>query len=195
MTRSEWTSLPAICPERPWAFSCSTSLSCPWHQARHRYRYLGLACAGAADQDDVVGLVEEVAARKHVVTNSDDIDGSTKATILNEAARGPAKSYAERGRRYVHFSLDDLSSAFPQRLETAGVFRLTRNPIYTLFLLPIVALSVYSVMAAILAAIAYVAAMNKGVIVPEERALAEHFGLEYKNYASRTPRWLFRRAA
>ena len=46
------------------------------------------------------------------MTNSDDTDGSTKATILNEAARGPAKSYAERGRRYAHFSMEDLSSAF-----------------------------------------------------------------------------------
>jgi protein-S-isoprenylcysteine O-methyltransferase Ste14 len=78
-----------------------------------------------------------------------------------------------------------------EHLTTTGAFRFTRNPIYCLFLLPIAGIAGYSVPAAVLAAIAYVVAMSRLVIAPEEQALLARFGDEYRNYVATTPRWLF----
>jgi protein-S-isoprenylcysteine O-methyltransferase Ste14 len=78
----------------------------------------------------------------------------------------------------------------PRSLTVHGAFRITRNPIYCLFLLPIGGLAAYSAPAAALAAVAYIVAMSRLVIGPEEQALLARFGYEYAAYSARTPRWL-----
>jgi len=80
----------------------------------------------------------------------------------------------------------------PRRLETRAAFRFTRNPIYSIFLLPILSLSVYSPVASILAVCIYITTMNRMVIAAEEKAMRNEFGDQYLEYTRRTPRWLFR---
>ena len=78
----------------------------------------------------------------------------------------------------------------PPRLCTTGVFRVTRNPIYLAFTLPLAALGALSVAAATLTLALYLTLITRLVIRGEERALAKTFGAEFESYARRTPRWL-----
>lgn len=91
-----------------------------------------------------------------------------------------------------HMSLKLRASTFgvPRRLVTDGVFRLSRNPIYVAFLLPLLTFGYYSWLAALLAITVYVVGMTRFVIAREERHLATVFGSEYAAYFRSTPRWL-----
>lgn len=78
----------------------------------------------------------------------------------------------------------------PRHLVSTGLFAVSRNPMYVCFLLPLSAWALWSPLAAVVAVIAYVVAMNILVIRQEEAALRETFGAEYEDYASRVPRWI-----
>jgi protein-S-isoprenylcysteine O-methyltransferase Ste14 len=97
-------------------------------------------------------------------------------------------------QRRLGLTADAFRFGQPARLATTGVFGLTRNPIYCLFLVPIASLAVYSPVAAVLTAAAYVALMTWLVIVPEERVLRATFGSAYDAYCEATPRWIVIRA-
>ena len=71
------------------------------------------------------------------------------------------------------------------------MFRVSRNPIYLAFTLPLVALGVLSITAAALTQALYLTAITLLVIRGEERDLAKTFGAEFEAYAAKTPRWLF----
>ena len=94
-----------------------------------------------------------------------------------------------------HMGLSPAAMTFgrPIRLIVDGPFRYSRNPIYSLFLLPIAALGIYSLSAAFVTATVYVWTMNRFVIGAEEFSLATQFGDDYLRYAAKTPRWLFLR--
>ena len=79
MTRSEWVSRVAIWPGLRRSFSCSRALtSSTVEKNRTRLRWCSIACtpiavarwvfprAGAADEDDVVSVLQELAAMKLV---------------------------------------------------------------------------------------------------------------------------------
>lgn len=93
-------------------------------------------------------------------------------------------------QRHMRLSLLADSFGAPRFLVTDGVFRYTRNPIYVAFLLPLASIAVFSVWAAAVAILLYVAAMTLTVIRKEERDLLSAFGRNYESYAAGTPRWL-----
>jgi protein-S-isoprenylcysteine O-methyltransferase Ste14 len=76
-------------------------------------------------------------------------------------------------------------------LVTSGVYRFTRNPMYTgmLFFLAGVALA-FSHLAAFAALPAFLIYMNRFQISPEEAALSRTFGPAYAAYRQRVRRWL-----
>ncbi|NOT71253.1 MAG: isoprenylcysteine carboxylmethyltransferase family protein [Hyphomicrobium sp.] len=92
-----------------------------------------------------------------------------------------------------HMRLSLLANTFgsPQRLVTGGIFRLSRNPIYVAFFVPLASLAIISLPAAIAASALYVAAMNATVISKEERDLRAAFGAEFETYLATVPRWIF----
>lgn len=85
-----------------------------------------------------------------------------------------------------------LSNSFgqPNRLMTQGVFSVSRNPIYTAFLLPLMGLAYYSLPAMLAAVSLYLFTMTRFVIRSEEAALSRRFGATYTAYCAHTPRWL-----
>ena len=94
-------------------------------------------------------------------------------------------------QRHMRLSLLSSSYGQPQTLTTSGVFGVTRNPIYVAFLLPLLSIGYYSIPAALMACVLYIAAMTSFIIRGEEAILSKTFGAAYDRYAAATPRWLF----
>jgi protein-S-isoprenylcysteine O-methyltransferase Ste14 len=81
-------------------------------------------------------------------------------------------------------------TATPPELCTSGLFAYSRNPVYLAFVVPLAAIAVWSLSAAVAAIIVYLAATTRFVIRGEERALQATFGQAYDAYCRTTPRWL-----
>jgi protein-S-isoprenylcysteine O-methyltransferase Ste14 len=83
---------------------------------------------------------------------------------------------------------------YPERvnaLVTAGVYRVSRNPMYLGMLLCLAALAVWlGNLLAVLILPLFVAYLSRFQIEPEERAIRTRFGDEYVDYCSRVRRWL-----
>jgi protein-S-isoprenylcysteine O-methyltransferase Ste14 len=76
-------------------------------------------------------------------------------------------------------------------LVTAGVYRVTRNPMYIGFILLYFGLSiVLTSVWILLLLIPVVLILQRGVVLREEAYLARKFGDDYTRYAERVPRWL-----
>jgi protein-S-isoprenylcysteine O-methyltransferase Ste14 len=93
-------------------------------------------------------------------------------------------------QRHMGTALTASQTITPPKLTTSGIFRYSRNPIYLAFVMPLAALGTYSAAAAIVAIVAYIAAMNIWVIDGEEKELRVIFGADYDAYRASTPRWL-----
>jgi protein-S-isoprenylcysteine O-methyltransferase Ste14 len=85
----------------------------------------------------------------------------------------------------------------PMRLDessavvVAGVYRITRNPMYAGLLLVLLGWAVFLAnIAALIGPVAFVLYISRFQIVPEERALERKFGPPYLNYKQRVRRWL-----
>lgn len=76
-------------------------------------------------------------------------------------------------------------------LVTAGVYRLTRNPMYAGVALVLVAWSVFLAAPwSFFAPVVFVAYVTRFQIIPEERVLASLFGGSYATYRAKVRRWL-----
>ncbi|MEM8738667.1 MAG: isoprenylcysteine carboxylmethyltransferase family protein [Planctomycetota bacterium] len=76
-------------------------------------------------------------------------------------------------------------------LVTAGVFALTRNPMYLGMTLILLGLCVIAGSATVwVVPPLFVVAIDRGLIRIEERMLAQRFGDEYADYRTRVRRWL-----
>ncbi len=76
-------------------------------------------------------------------------------------------------------------------LVSAGIYQMTRNPMYLGLLLVLIAWAVFLSSAwALLGAAGFVLYMSRFQIAPEERALLRLFGSEYASYKARVRRWL-----
>jgi protein-S-isoprenylcysteine O-methyltransferase Ste14 len=88
-------------------------------------------------------------------------------------------------------TLNPLKPQAASALVTAGVFRLTRNPMYLGLALVLAGLAAwFGNAASALLLVGFVAWITRFQIVPEERALRAHFGTEFEAYAQQVRRWL-----
>jgi protein-S-isoprenylcysteine O-methyltransferase Ste14 len=88
-------------------------------------------------------------------------------------------------------TVNPLAPAKAGKLVVSGFYKLSRNPMYLGMLLILVAAFVFlgeAVNAAYLAA--FVILMNEMQIKPEEKALEEKFGDDYRAYKKRVRRWV-----
>ena len=95
-------------------------------------------------------------------------------------------------QRYMGVALSARTTSTPVRLCTTGPFKYSRNPIYLSFVIPLAALSVFSITAASTSVAVYIFAMTRFVIRHEEQILRASFGMLFEDYVCRTPRWILR---
>ncbi len=76
-------------------------------------------------------------------------------------------------------------------LVTTGIYALSRNPMYTALAFALLALATWLANGISLLIIpAFILYLTRFQIIPEERALTQIFGVEYKAYQQKTRRWL-----
>lgn len=93
--------------------------------------------------------------------------------------------------RKADTTVNPMTPEESSRVVQHGIYRHTRNPMYLGFLFVLVAWAVWLAAPwALLGPVLYVAWMTRFQILPEERALAERFGDEYRAYCRRTRRWV-----
>lgn len=92
-----------------------------------------------------------------------------------------------RARTTVDPRTPEASSA----LVCSGVYRYSRNPMYVGFMLWLVAWGVFLGSGwGLLGVVVFVLYMNRFQITPEERALRDLFGDEFRGYEQRVRRWI-----
>lgn len=93
--------------------------------------------------------------------------------------------------RKADTTVNPMTPEESSRVVQHGIYRHTRNPMYLGFLFVLVAWAVWLAAPwALLGPVLYAAWMTRFQILPEERALAERFGDEYRAYCRRTRRWV-----
>ncbi len=76
-------------------------------------------------------------------------------------------------------------------LVTSGIFRWTRNPMYLAMALLLLAFAIYlQTLTAYVWVLVFVLYLNEFQIKPEEKALRQLFGPEYRQYCQQVRRWL-----
>ncbi|MBW7469504.1 isoprenylcysteine carboxylmethyltransferase family protein [Marinobacter sp. M216] len=93
--------------------------------------------------------------------------------------------------RRVQTTVDPRKPESSSSLVCSGIYSVTRNPMYVGFTLVLLALTVFLASPwLLLIVLAFVLYLDHYQIRPEERALANLFGPEFKAYQSRVRRWL-----
>ncbi|MFS4468099.1 methyltransferase family protein [Maribacter sp. 2210JD10-5] len=87
-------------------------------------------------------------------------------------------------------TVDPSNPSKATSLVTGGIYQFSRNPMYLAMLLILLAAGLkFGNAFNTLIAAGFVAYMNRFQIKPEEKALLEKFGKEYKTYCSLVRRW------
>lgn len=120
---------------------------------------------------------------------ADELRGFGPGAVVLLAAVAVFFAIALLIQRHMELALNATSFGNPSRLVTGGVFRLSRNPIYVAFLVPLLSIGYFSPLAAFASCIAYLLAMTRLVIKPEEEVLIREFGIDYQAYRATVPRW------
>ena len=93
--------------------------------------------------------------------------------------------------RLARTTVNPLNPHASSSLVIKGVYRYSRNPMYVGFLCWILAWGVYlDNPLALLLGLAFIPYMNRFQIMPEEKALTNLFGYEYRTYCKQVRRWL-----
>lgn len=88
-------------------------------------------------------------------------------------------------------TVNPLRPARASQLVVAGVYRISRNPMYLGLLLGLIALTVYlAAPMALSGPVGFGGYIDRFQIRPEERALEAKFGGAYADYKRRVRRWL-----
>ena len=88
-------------------------------------------------------------------------------------------------------TVNPLKPEATSKIVTTGIYRFSHNPMYLGFLLFLLAWAVFlSNASAYFFLPAFVFYMNCFQIIPEERALAEKFGEQFKKYRLTVRRWI-----
>ncbi len=87
-------------------------------------------------------------------------------------------------------TVDPTKPANASKLVTSGIYQFSRNPMYLALLVVLLAWGLWLENAFnVLIATGFVAYLNRFQIIPEEEALIELFGKEYKHYCVLVRRW------
>jgi protein-S-isoprenylcysteine O-methyltransferase Ste14 len=98
---------------------------------------------------------------------------------------------AVKAFRSADTTVDPFTPDKASQLVIAGVYRFSRNPMYLGLLCLLAAWATWlSNLAAFAWLAAFVLYMNRFQILPEERALTEQFGDEYRAYMTSVRRWI-----
>jgi protein-S-isoprenylcysteine O-methyltransferase Ste14 len=93
--------------------------------------------------------------------------------------------------RLAHTTVNPMKPEAATSLVVAGIYKLTRNPMYLGLLLALLGWAIYVSNALSFVWLpAFMLYMNRFQIAPEERALAARFGPAFDDYKARTRRWL-----
>jgi len=93
--------------------------------------------------------------------------------------------------RKARTTLNPLTPEACSTLVDTGVFRFTRNPMYLALLMVLIGWALFLAnICALLAALLFVAYMNRFQIRPEEKVLESIFGDVFAEYRRRVRRWL-----
>ncbi|MFN6979725.1 MAG: methyltransferase family protein [Gemmobacter sp.] len=94
-------------------------------------------------------------------------------------------------RRFVRARTTIVPHETPRALITAGVYRLSRNPIYLGDVLVLAGLCLrWGAWPSLLLVPVFVAVITRRFILPEEARLRATFGAAYEDWASRVRRWI-----
>ena len=92
--------------------------------------------------------------------------------------------------RKARTTINPLKPAKASAMVTGGVYRFTRNPMYVGMLLLLTAWAVHlSALSAFAGLPLFVLYIGRFQIAPEERAMEDLFGDDYRHYAQRVRRW------
>ena len=95
------------------------------------------------------------------------------------------------GFRKHKTTVNPISPDAATTLVTAGVYSITRNPMYVGMLLLLLGLVLWlSAVSAVAMVLPFYFLIDRNQIAIEERALLNKFGDAYRDYAERVPRWL-----
>ncbi|MCB9137017.1 MAG: isoprenylcysteine carboxylmethyltransferase family protein [Caldilineaceae bacterium] len=93
--------------------------------------------------------------------------------------------------RRAHTTVDPLNIENVSTLVTSGVFGMSRNPMYLGFALFLLAFVIYLNSPVLLVGVAgFILYITMFQIVPEEQAMLEKFGDEYRGYMLKVRRWV-----
>jgi len=93
--------------------------------------------------------------------------------------------------RRAKTTVNPLKPENASSLVTAGIYSVTRNPMYLGILFVLLAWAVFLTSAwALVGPVAFVLYINRFQIAPEERVMATMFGASYSEYMARVRRWL-----
>jgi len=93
--------------------------------------------------------------------------------------------------RRARTTIDPMKPHQASTLVCGGIYRVTRNPMYLGLVFVLTAWAVYlNSLEALLGVVGFMIYIHGFQILPEERALIEVFGEEYRDYQSRVRRWL-----
>lgn len=93
--------------------------------------------------------------------------------------------------RRAKTTINPLTPEKTSTLVVSGVYRYTRNPMYTGLLVALVAWALFlSAPCALAGPALFMLYIGRFQIVPEERALRAQFGAAFETYAAKVRRWL-----
>ena len=88
-------------------------------------------------------------------------------------------------------TIDPLTPTKASKLVVSGIYQFSRNPMYLALLLETIAWAAYlSNVFGFILIILFPIYMNKYQIIPEERALTDIFGDDYRQYQVKVRRWV-----
>ena len=88
-------------------------------------------------------------------------------------------------------SINPLNPKVASTLVVSGLFKFSRNPMYCGMLFLIFGISIIiNIIGGFFISTFFILYMNRYQIIPEEEALVDLFGADYKNYKERVRRWV-----
>ena len=88
-------------------------------------------------------------------------------------------------------SINPVNPKVASSLVVSGLFKFSRNPMYCGMLFLIFGISIIiNIIGGFFISTFFILYMNRYQIIPEEEALVDLFGADYKNYKERVRRWV-----